>query len=264
MNTIQIEEFLQIEFKKKKSTFKIFPPEVIDFIINYARDNEWEGNLKLNYIFQLMKKGFKRLPTCSLDNCNKQVRVGEGKPYLTNGCCIQHSSIIKNRIKYGCDYTGQSETVRNKAKQTCLEKYGFEYAMQNPQTIQKRKNTNMEKYGVEDICNISNDIKFKRKEYIWKTGEISLVQGYEPIVLKELEEDGYKFKDILTDAKDMPKIMYQLDEKEHRYYPDIFIPKDNIIIEVKSDYTLKVDWEINQLKFEATKSHGFDFRLEVR
>ena len=62
----------------------------------------------------------------------------------------------------------------------------------------------------------------------------------------------------------MPTILYQLDNTERRYYPDIFIPKDNIIIEVKSEYTLNKEWDKNQAKFEATKSLGFDFRLEVR
>jgi len=105
---------------------------------------------------------------------------------------------------------------------------------------------------------------FRRKEYIWTSGEISLLQGYEPIVLKELENDGYKFNDILTSPKDMPEITYFFEGKEHRYYPDFYIPSENKIIEVKSDYTLQADWDKNQAKFEATRNLGFDFILEVR
>lgn len=83
-------------------------------------------------------------------------------------------------------------------------------------------------------------------------------------MLKELEEDGYKFEDVFTSPVDMPKIQYLMDGKQHRYYPDIYIPKENIIIEVKSSYTLQKDWAKNQAKFEATRNLGFDFRLEVR
>jgi len=38
-------------------------------------------------------------------------------------------------------------------------------------------------------------------------------------------------------------VKYMIDDKEHSYYPDIFIPSDNLIIEVKSDYTYEKDKE---------------------
>lgn len=46
-------------------------------------------------------------------------------------------------------------------------------------------------------------------------------------------------------------------------FPDIFIPKTNTIYEVKSDYTLNVDLETNNLKFQAVKDSGFNFVLKV-
>jgi len=82
--------------------------------------------------------------------------------------------------------------------------------------------------------------------------------------LKELENNGYKFNDVLTNTKDMPEIRYMFEGKEHRYYPDFYIPSENKIIEVKSEYTLQADWEQNQAKFKATRNLGFDFNLEVR
>ena len=39
----------------------------------------------------------------------------------------------------------------------------------------------------------------------------------------------------------MPAIWYEMDNIKHRYYPDIFIPCENRIIEVKSTYTLKCE-----------------------
>lgn len=67
---------------------------------------------------------------------------------------------------------------------------------------------------------------------------------------------------MCIEKKDMPKIIYTgLDDKEHRYYPDFYIPKNNIIVEVKSDYTYKVDLEINIRKKESTKKLGFNYLL---
>jgi len=53
-------------------------------------------------------------------------------------------------------------------------------------------------------------------------------------------------------------------DKKHRYYPDFYIPNENKIIEVKSEYTLNRELERNHIKFEATKLMGFNFVLEIR
>jgi hypothetical protein len=60
------------------------------------------------------------------------------------------------------------------------------------------------------------------------------VQGYEPIVLKELEESGYCFNDVKTQQDDMSVIWYYFKGVKRRYFPDFYIPSENLIIEVKS------------------------------
>lgn len=62
----------------------------------------------------------------------------------------------------------------------------------------------------------------------------------------------------------MPQIMYILKGKNKRYFPDIYIPKENIIIEVKSDYNSNIEVDKNQAKWKATRDLGYDFRVEVR
>lgn len=163
-----------------------------------------------------------------------------------------------------------STAIKEKIKQTNLIKYGYENPMCSIPIQEKAKQTTIEKYGVENSMFSSEFVEkwqksaWSRKEYRWKTGEISLVQGNEPIVLKELEEDGYRFNDVFTEVSYMPVILYEFEGKQKRYYPDIFIPKENRIIEVKSEYTLHKEWDKNQTKFNATKELGFDFKLEIR
>lgn len=192
--------------------------------------------------------------------------------------------------KYGAKHNwSKGTTSRKKYKKTMIEKYGVEYPMQLEETRKKRRKTFKKKYGAEEItaseyfknkCMENYGVRnptlnptifkkakknsFKIKEYIWKTGEVSFVQGYEPIVLSELEKNGYKFDDIITDECLMPEIWYLYEGKKHRYYPDLYIPKENLIIEVKSDYTLNLDLNKNKAKFSATKKLGFDFQLMVR
>jgi len=53
------------------------------------------------------------------------------------------------------------------------------------------------------------------------------------------------------------------DKKRHRYFPDIFIPKDELIIEVKSDYTYEVDCKTNHLKKQACLDKGYNFWFAI-
>ena len=209
------------------------------------------------------------------------------------------SESIKNKFndtmkeKYGCEWAQQNEDILSTTKQNNIKKFGVENPMMNPEIVEKAKQTNLERYGFESaaqnenikdkmkktniskygVCNamFSADIvekqqkmMFSKKEYIWKTGEISIVQGYEPIVLRELEEVGYSYDDILTSPTDMPEIWYEYENDKHRYYPDIFIPKENTLIEVKSEWTLELNKDKNEAKFDAVKKLGFNFKLEVR
>lgn len=44
----------------------------------------------------------------------------------------------------------------------------------------------------------------------------------------------------------------------------MFISKENVVIEVKSNYTLNLHWDRNQAKFDATRKLGYDLRVEIR
>lgn len=96
------------------------------------------------------------------------------------------------------------------------------------------------------------------KDYILPSDNIIRVQGYENIALDELVKI-YKEDDIITNRRDMPEIKYFLNGKERRYYPDIWIKSENIIIEVKSDYTYKKDLIKNIMKALATRKLSYNF-----
>lgn len=298
MNNQEIEEFLEKEFLKKSPKTTKFPTQVKDYIIRYGKEYNYNLDNNIYPIFQLMKSGIKNLPKCELENCEcyKQINV---TPYainrygvLSKGCSQNHTTIITNLEKYGVESTNQLKATKekkkqsymekfgvdnpmkdidcvNKAKETRIEKYGVEHMLQHKDFLEKAQNTMIEKFGVHSamqnpkLFSKQQKKRFKMKEYIWLDNNISLVQGYEPFALKELENKGYKFNDIITSANEMPPIFFYYNGKKHRYYPDIFIPSENKIIEVKSNYTLEVDYEINQLKFKAVKDAGFDFQLRV-
>jgi hypothetical protein len=103
---------------------------------------------------------------------------------------------------------------------------------------------------------------YKNKDYILPSGNIIKVQGYEHWALDELLEI-YNEEDVITCGQ-MPIIIpYIFNNKNKNYFPDIFIPKENKIIEIKSTWTYEKDKEQNSAKFEATKNAGYIFECWV-
>lgn len=167
-----------------------------------------------------------------------------------------------------------------KIKRTCLERFGYEHPSQCPQiidkikkkwpeTYEKIKATCLERYGYEnpmqnpEIFEKSIKNSFRRKEFVFPSGRMVYVMGYEPFALQKLLDEGIDEDDILLGSQ-IPTIRYihPLDGTHHVYHPDIYIPSKNLLIEVKSVYIYNRQVVMNEAKFEATQTEGYD--LEVR
>lgn len=211
---------------------------------------------------------------------------------------ISQSQDFKDKMKevylekYGETSFFKTESVKDKIKATCLEKYGVEYASQSEEVKEKITNTNLEKYGVNSYL-LTEEFKekhkqtclkkygtvypmqnaevaekqtksfFKKKLYVFPTGEEINIQGYENYLLDILINEGYTFKDILTKRTDVPEVWYSNDNNKHRYYCDIYIPKINKVYEVKSIWTNGRNIDTNKLKKEACLKAGFVYELFV-
>lgn len=193
-----------------------------------------------------------------------------GVEHNSQSAKIKEKKIKTNQANHGVDNPQQRKEIALKSAATRLEKTGFAYPMQNPEFREKSKSTNLKKYGFENVMHNAEIASRAEKngslhrDYIWKTGQISRVQGYEPLVLKDLEDQGYVFDEIKTSKQDVPPILYLFDGKQCVYYPDIFIPAENRIIEVKSAWTLNMHLEKNAAKFDATIAKGYIFDVIVK
>jgi hypothetical protein len=148
-----------------------------------------------------------------------------------------------------------------------MKRYGVEYPVQNEEVKDKIKATNLERYGVEypsqcqEIMEKAQKNAKKFKEYVFPSGITRKVQGYEPFALDELSRSGYNEEQIMTDRKDVPRIQYEVDNKKHFYFPDIFIPHENRIIEVKSTWTYKCKTDNIQIKCDASINAGYVYEI---
>lgn len=101
----------------------------------------------------------------------------------------------------------------------------------------------------------------KAKEYTLGKKVIS-VQGYEPQAL-DLLLTRYKATQLIV-GKEVPVFIYDAGERTRRYFPDIFIPSENRIVEVKSTYTLfgsERTFSTVKKKRDAVILAGYKFNL---
>ena len=200
---------------------------------------------------------------------NKAIKTNM-KKYGIGFAFHSDESKIKSRTtckeKYGKEYPLQVKEIQNKIKEKCREKLGVDYIMQS----EYFRKTMLEKYGVEhalqneDLFNKMIQSSFKTKLYTFPSGRIEYCQGYEPQCLNHLitlyEED-----DIVVGSSSLPPIWYDNPEigKQSRYYPDAYIISEHMVIEVKSPYTFKKDYEKNIAKFKRIVKMGFKMVLYI-
>jgi hypothetical protein len=193
--------------------------------------------------------------------------------------------------KYEVEYPMQSPEVREKVKETCIEKYGtsnplenkdiqnkiketnlklrgVEYPLQCKEVMEKLKQTNLRIRGVENPSQCPLVQKKKEesmltfKEYKCPSGEIRRIQGYENFALDELFKT-FTEEQIITDRELIPTINYKYEDENHVYFPDIFIPHLNKIIEVKSIWTYNLEVDKLKQKEIYTKLKGYDYEYWI-
>ena len=198
-----------------------------------------------------MKKVFIELYGVENPQQNKEIKV------KTNATNLE---------RYGFENPTQNSVVRAKTTATNLERYGFENPNQNSVVRAKTTATNLERYGVEnptqnkEIFEKAQKNNFSRKEVTMPSGIVRKVQGYEHFALKELIQI-YTEDQIKTGCTNVPRIQYDIDGKKHYYFPDIFIPHENKLIEVKSKWTYLLNSGNVQAKKNACVDQGFIYEV---
>jgi hypothetical protein len=193
--------------------------------------------------------------------------------------------------KTGFYHNFANPQVIKQIREDRFEKTGYSFVMEDPKNIQTMKNTNIIKYGVENVFQSdiikaeiikTNNIRYscdnvmqnaeiaqrcmdnakKVKKLILPSGNELNFQGYENIAIIKLLE-SYNEDEIISLRTGMPSIQYSHNGTLHRYYPDIYIEKENLIIEVKSAYTFTLDPEKIELKKQACLDAGFNYQFWI-
>jgi hypothetical protein len=229
-----------------------------------------EGVREKTKITCLKKYGTEH-PSKSDEIKQKKVKTNRDRFGVDNA--LQNKDVLAKRKKtciekYGSDEVLKCADIRERQKETMLELYGVENALQSETIKEKRAQTCVEKYGTSNLMHVTEifDKKvsgsFKRKECIMPSGAVRIYQGYENVALLELAKI-YPEDKILNSVKEMPDFRYEYLGKHRRYYPDIYLPDEKRIIEVKSDYTYRFGLEQNLCKKKAVEAAGYTFEFWI-
>ncbi len=168
--------------------------------------------------------------------------------------------------KYGCKNAAQDPKVKEKIQASYLERFG-DHPKRTKEVHDKWVATCKEKYGGHpnqnpEVQAKSEKSSFKFKDYKLPSGTIIKYQGYENLAIDELLK-LYKEEDIIIGRDKVPVIQYYIDSTKHVYFPDIFIPHENKIIEVKSDWSIQYKRANVEEKAAATIGEGYLYEIWV-
>ncbi len=173
--------------------------------------------------------------------------------------------LLENNVIFRSTQDMHTERTKRKAKESFEKKYGS-WKERNIYLNKKFQ----EKYGdglsgamqVEDIFYKNQESGFKLKSVVINGMSVKY-RGYELKAIYKLLSEGYEITDIII-GKGVPTIRYDFEDRKNRvYYPDIFIPKDNRIIEVKSKWTYEKELNKNLAKQQSTINLGYKFDFYI-
>ena len=165
--------------------------------------------------------------------------------------------------KYGVDHFAKSKDVREKIKNTLNMNYGVTVPFNSFEIRQHCMNTMQSRYGVSYAMQnpesqLLNQQKcYKAKSYKLTSGRIIYIRGYEPQFLNYIFNNNLLNEDDIDYSPKTIKYINRVGTVSY-YYPDFFIPKFNLIVEIKSKYTIKLDKNIEQ-KRKACEDKGFKY-----
>jgi hypothetical protein len=207
----------------------------------------------------------------------KEARAVSAELHSHKARKIQDQSVIDKIVEQyysgmGCAELGELYNRPSISMRLILKREGVKFrnvkeAQSHPHTKARLKQKTVDKYGVSSAMHVPELFtKQNKNRYKFKTATINGIlfenlQGYEELGIRRLI-DTHKIdvSDIVAGrAEDIPRVWYHDDKGVRRmYYPDIFVPKRNLLVEVKSVFTFANSYSMSFAKQAASKAAGFD------
>ena len=228
------------------------------------RSNKDARNLS-SYNIQRNNTVCKKFTLIEIDDMVALYNEGYGINYISLKYTTDDSVITRTLIDKNIHIRNKDEQYKYKSKtvelfkNTIMCKYGGWTKLQEMHKAAVKR-----KYGVDNVMQIYDILaKQQRSAYTVKSINIEGVeiqyQGYELKGIEYLLSIGIKINEIIIGKSNIPVIKYCFKGKDKVYFPDIYIPHINHIIEVKSQWTMKKEYDQNIAKRDACIKAGYIF-----
>jgi DNA-directed RNA polymerase subunit N (RpoN/RPB10) len=231
-----------------------------------------------NYKVQIKRGGYYICVDCSQKKSQKTNIEKYGSISPLGNKDIQKKGRDTIWSKYGVDNPSKVETIKEKKRVTTNKNYGVDNPMQNISIYEKAKQTWMIKYGVNNPSK-SDIIKEKKRKTTNKNYGVDNPTQSSEIFEKQqktqktikLHDNGLYYrgsyeKDFLDHCNENNieiekgfTIKYLFNGKNKYYHSDFYLPKYNLICEIKSDYYYYKYYEKNIMKRKYTIKNGYNF-----
>jgi hypothetical protein len=206
---------------------------------------------------------YKKYCSDACSNKSQEHRDTVSKRFIKNPGAYK-SYLLKRREKnIDVNIKKRRDTIKNKSLRLGLTEHEY-YSAHS-----KRSYSNMSDETKSQRVIKSMETKEKNKNFGGRSGykkymffgeEVSL-QGYESVVLDSLIYDFRLSKsDIMIGKSNVPVIKYG---KNKMYFPDFYLPNHNLLIEVKSTFTLNQHYSNVMDKCLSCINNGYSILLLV-
>jgi len=230
--------------------------------------------------FTILRRGYEKFCSKECEEIDYSKRMKENNPMKLESA--KQNQRKTNLKKYGVTQNTKRPEIKEQIKQTNLKKYGVENVSQNKEIKERakknREETCMKEYGVKSYFAVKEVQEKIKQTFLDKYGVENPFQV--PHIFEQIQKTGKCAKpfknlyyrgsyelDFLENFYDKIEIKqgltfkYIFENKNKIYHSDFYIPKLNLIIEVKNSYLAKKDKNIIQLKKEAVKALGYNFLM---
>lgn len=165
-----------------------------------------------------------------------------------------HEKIKSTNLKrYGVESFAKLESFKENHKLRMIKKYGVDSFSKTEEWLEKQKQTSLERFGVENASQCA-EIFSKQQKSRYEIFEFKntglFYQGTFELDFLNNYYDRFEIKKG-------PIIEYEFENSNKQYFSDFYLPKFNLIIEIKSTYTFHLAKEKNIEKQKKSISLGY-------
>ena len=159
--------------------------------------------------------------------------------------------------RYGVESPNKSDMIKDKKVKSMLNKYGFISNSMTEESKNKLKKTNLERYGVEypmQFLEFFEKQQRNSKRVSYYNDNLYYQSSYEKHFLDYVNNIG--IIDIISRGF---HIKYEFEGKQRSHFPDFYIDKYNLIVEIKSSYYYNKHINKNISKMNKCIDLGYNY-----